>query len=52
MPRIYSENATPRLLYSNYIATYVERDVNAILALKDKRQFETENQANERWSNK
>lgn len=40
MPRIYSENATPRLLYSNYIATYVERDVNAILALKDKRQFE------------
>lgn len=40
MPRIYTENATPRLLYSNYIATYVERDVNAILALKDKRQFE------------
>ena len=40
MPRIYSENATPRLLYSNYIATYVERDINALLALKDRKQFE------------
>lgn len=40
MPRIYDEKATPRLLYSNYVATYVERDVNAILALKDRRQFE------------
>ena len=40
MPRIYDENATPRLLYSNYVATYVERDVNAILALKDRKQFE------------
>ena len=40
MPRIYDEKATPRLLYSNYVATCVERDVNAILALKDRRQFE------------
>lgn len=40
MPRIYDENATPRLLYSNYLATYVERDVNTILALKDRKQFE------------
>lgn len=40
LPRIYSEHATPRHLYSNYLATYVERDVNAILALKDRRQFE------------
>ena len=41
MPRIYGEGATPGPLYSNYLATYVERDVNAILALKDRRQFET-----------
>lgn len=41
MPRIYGEGATPGFLYSNYLSTYVERDVNAILALKDRRQFET-----------
>ena len=41
MPRIYGEGATPGPLYANYLATYVERDVNAILALKDRRQFET-----------
>ena len=41
MPRIYGEGATPGPLYSNYLATYVERDVNVLLALKDKRQFET-----------
>lgn len=41
MPRIYGEGATPGPLYSNYLATYVERDVNALLALKDRRQFET-----------
>lgn len=40
MPRIYGEGATPGPLYSNYLSTYVERDVNAILALKDRRQFE------------
>ena len=39
MPRIYGEGATPGSLYSNYLATYVERDVNAILALKDRRQL-------------
>ena len=41
MPRIYSEGATPGPLYSNYLATYVERDVNVLLALKDRRPFET-----------
>ena len=41
MPRIYGEGATPGFLYANYLSTYVERDVNAILALKDRRQFET-----------
>ena len=40
MPRIYDEHATAATLYSNYIATYVERDVNAILSLKDRRAFE------------
>lgn len=40
MPRIYGEGATPGTLYSNYVSTYVERDVNVILALKDRRQFE------------
>ena len=40
MPRIYGENATPGTLYANYFATYVERDVNAILGLKDRRKFE------------
>ena len=41
LPRIYGEGATPHTLHSNYIATYVERDVNAMIALKDRRQFET-----------
>ena len=40
MPRIYDEYATAATLYSNYLATYVERDVNAILSLKDRRAFE------------
>lgn len=40
MPRIYDEHATAATLYSNYLATYVERDVNAILSLKDRRAFE------------
>lgn len=40
MPRIYDEKATPSTLHANYLATYVERDVNAILALKDRRAFE------------
>ena len=36
----YIEKATPSVLYANYLATYVERGVNAILSLKDRRQFE------------
>ena len=40
MPRIYDEKATPSTLQANYLATYVERDVNAILSLKSRRPFE------------
>ena len=40
MPRVYDEGAAPATLYANYLATYVERDVNEILHLKDRRQFE------------
>ena len=41
MPRIYDESPSVTTLHSGYLATYVERDVNALLALKDRRQFET-----------
>ena len=41
MPRIYDENAEASQLYSNYLQTYVERDVNVLVNLKDKRVFES-----------
>lgn len=41
MPRIHGEGATPSTLYSNYLATYVERDVNEILNLRNRRTFES-----------
>lgn len=41
MPRIYDESPSVTTLHAGYVATYVERDVNALLALKDRRQFET-----------
>ena len=40
MPRIYDERADVHQLYANYLATYVERDVNAIISLKNRRTFE------------
>ena len=40
MPRLYGEKATVDWLYSNYEATYVERDVSQIIRLKDRRVFE------------
>ena len=41
MPRIYDEAVSATTLHSGYVATYVERDVNEMLALKDRRRFET-----------
>jgi predicted AAA+ superfamily ATPase len=40
MPRIYSENATPKHLYQNYYATYVERDVRQLINVSNKISFE------------
>ncbi|MCL2066050.1 MAG: ATP-binding protein [Treponema sp.] len=40
MPRIYSENATPRHLYQNYYATYVERDVRQLINIGNQILFE------------
>lgn len=40
MPRIYSEGVNATNLYSNYFATYVERDVSRLVNLKNRRQFE------------
>ena len=40
MPRIYDEHATVNWLYANYVSTYVERDVNQLIQLKDKQVFE------------
>ena len=41
MPRIYSEGASPDLLYENYLSTYVQRDVNQLIGLKDTSRFTT-----------
>jgi predicted AAA+ superfamily ATPase len=40
MPRIYSENATPRYLYRNYYSTYVERDVRQLINVGSQNSFE------------
>ncbi len=34
-PAIWSEKNIPRLLYPNYVKTYIERDVRDLLAIKD-----------------
>lgn len=34
-PAIWSGKITPRLLYPNYVKTYIERDVRDLLAIKD-----------------
>ena len=40
MPRIYSENQSPKYLYQNYYATYVERDVRQLINIGNQIQFE------------
>ncbi|WP_303921172.1 ATP-binding protein [Treponema berlinense] len=40
MPRHYSENQPVDLLYRSYFQTYVEKDVQSILNVKDKSKFE------------
>ncbi|MDY6990720.1 MAG: AAA family ATPase, partial [Thermodesulfobacteriota bacterium] len=39
-PRIYEENLKPRRFFNGYIQTYVERDVRALVNLKDLRPFQ------------
>ena len=39
-PAIWSEKNIPRLLYPNYVKTYLERDVRALLAIKDLDMFQ------------
>ena len=40
MPRLYNERLTPFDVYENYLATYVERDVNQIANIKNHREFD------------
>lgn len=40
MPRLYSEGQPENLLYRNYFSTYVERDLQQILQVKNLSQFE------------
>ena len=40
MPRIYSENATPKHLYQNYYSSYVERDVRQLINIGSQNSFE------------
>ena len=40
MPRLYSENQPADLLYRSYYQTYVERDVQTLLNVKNKAAFE------------
>ena len=39
MPRLYDEAIAPFDLYENYLATYVERDVNQIANIRNRREF-------------
>ena len=39
-PRVYQENLNPRRFYNSYIQTYVERDVRALIQLRDLTQFQ------------
>jgi len=39
MPRLFSASQTPQLLYENYVTTYVEKDVNQLISLKDTERF-------------
>ena len=40
LPRVFSENIPPTLVYQNYVKTYVERDVRSLLNIKDLSQFQ------------
>lgn len=40
MPRIYDQEVNARLLYKNYFETYVQRDVQQLINLKDQSKFE------------
>ena len=40
MPRLYNECIAPFDVYENYLATYVERDVNQIANIKNRREFD------------
>ena len=40
MPRLYNEGIAPFDVYENYLATYVERDVNQIANIKNRREFD------------
>ncbi len=39
MPRLHSEGLAPFDVFENYLATYVERDVNQIANIKNRREF-------------
>lgn len=41
LPRIYSEGATPEWVYHSYVSTYVTRDINRLINLKDNLRFTT-----------
>lgn len=40
MPRIYDRNVTARLLYKSYFETYIQRDVQQLINVKDQSRFE------------
>lgn len=40
MPRVWAEGLSPFDCYENYLATYVERDVNLLVNVQDRRAFE------------
>lgn len=40
MPRIYDQNMEARLLYKSYFETYVQRDVQQLINIKDQSKFE------------
>ncbi len=39
-PRLHEENLNPRRFFNNYVQTYVERDVRALLQVRDLTQFQ------------
>lgn len=39
LPRLYAENIQSELVYENYLTTYIERDVNQLIGLKDLSRF-------------